>query len=77
MKAVQEFHLSEALWEHIEPLLPAPAPKPHPLGCHRQRVPNRQILHGIFFVLRTGCQWKVLIGTGVCSASTAHRRFQE
>jgi transposase len=40
-------------------------------------VPDRQCLDGIFFVLRTGCQWKALDSTGICSGSTAHARFQE
>jgi transposase len=31
----------------------------------------------IFFVLRTGCQWNALNATGICSSSSAHRRFQE
>ena len=30
-----------------------------------------------FYVLRTGCQWKALDVTGICSGSTAHARFQE
>ena len=77
MKAVQEFHLSASLWERIEPLLPVHTPKPHPLGCHRPRVPERPVLDGMFFVLRTGCQWKARSATGSCSGSTAHRRFQE
>jgi len=34
-------------------------------------------MDGIFFVLRTGCQWKALDATGICSGSTAHARFQE
>jgi transposase len=34
-------------------------------------------MNGIFFVLRTGCQWKALDATGICSGSTAHARFQE
>ena len=77
MKAAQEFNLSDALWVRIAPLLPVHTPKPHPLGCHRQRVADRQVLDGIFFVLRTGCQWKALDVTGICSGSTAHRRFQD
>ena len=77
MKTAQEFHLSEALWERIAPLLPVHTPKAHPLGCHRQRVPDRQVLDGIFFVLRTGCQWKALDATRICSGSTAHRRFEQ
>ncbi len=34
-------------------------------------------MDGIFFVLRTGCQWNALNATGICSSSSAHRRFQE
>jgi len=76
-RAVQEFLISDALWELIVPLVPVREKKVHPLGCHRPRVPDRQVLNGIFFVLRTGCQWKALDATGICSGSTAHARFQE
>jgi transposase len=76
-RAVQEFLISDELWEKIQPLIPVRAKKVHPLGCHRPRVPDRQVLNGIFFVLRTGCQWKALDATGICSGSTAHLRFQE
>jgi transposase len=68
--------LSERLWSIIQPLIPKPKIN-HPLGCHRQRIPDRQVLTGILFVLITGCQWKALDATGICSSSTAHRRFQE
>jgi putative transposase len=67
---VQEFVISDALWEVQEK-------KAHPLGCYRSRVPDRKVLNGIFFVLRTGCQWKALDSTGICSGSTAHSRSQE
>ncbi len=77
MATIQEFRISDTLWERLSPHLPVHAPKAHPLGCHRQRVPDRQVLDGIFFVLRTGCQWKALRATGICSGSTAHSRFQE
>jgi putative transposase len=76
-RSVQEFLISDALWERIEPLIPVREKKVHPLGCHRRRIPDRQVLDGIFFVLRTGCQWKALDATGICSGSTAHLRFQE
>ncbi|MGH2745352.1 MAG: IS5 family transposase [Thermoleophilaceae bacterium] len=59
----------------MEPLLPAPPP--HPLGCHRARVPDRDAMDAIFLVLRTGMQWNALNATGICSSSSAHRRFQE
>ena len=54
-----------------------PARPPHPLGCHNPRVPDRKAMDAIFFVLRTGCQWNALNITGICSSSSAHRRFQE
>src|SRR3954449_107364 len=69
------WRLPDWLWERVEPLLPA-RPK-HPLGCHNRRVPDRAAMDAIFFVLRTGCQWNALRETGICSSSSAHRRFQE
>jgi transposase len=69
------YRISDALWEQIEPLLPAP--KPHPLGCHRPRVSNRAAMDAILLVLRTGMQWNALDGTGLCSCSSAYRRFRE
>lgn len=49
----------------------------HPLGCYHPRVPDPAALDATFFVLRTGCQWNALNATGICSSSSAHRRFQE
>lgn len=69
------WRIPDVLWERIEPLLPPR--KPHPLGCHNPRVPDRRAMEAIFFVLRTGCQWGALDATGLCSHSAAHRRFQE
>jgi len=65
----------DALWAQIEPLLPPR--KPHPLGCHNPRVDDRRAMDAIFFRLCTGCQWNALSATGLCSSSSAHRRFQE
>ena len=69
------WRMPDWLWEQMGPLLPA-AP-PHPLGCHRPRVPNRDAMDAILLVLRTGMQWNALDATGPCSSSSAHRRFQE
>ena len=74
-KVRRDGHLPDELWECIQPLLPPR--KPHPLGCHRPRVDDRRAMDAIFFVLRTGCQWNALQDTGLCSSSSAHRRFQE
>jgi transposase len=69
------WRIPDVLWEEMEPLLPPR--KPHPLGCHNPRTPDRDAMNGILFVLRTGCQWEALDGTGICKHSSAHRRFQE
>lgn len=71
----RDWRIPDELWERIEPLLPAR--KPHPLGCHNPRVSDRAAMDAIFFRLRTGCQWNALNATGICSSSSAHRRFQE
>jgi transposase len=34
-------------------------------------------MNAILFVLRTGCQWNALSATGICSCSSAYRRFRE
>ena len=69
------WRIPDALWQRIEPLLPARPP--HPLGCHNPRVPDRAAMNAILLVLRTGMQWNALAATGICSSSSAHRRFSE
>jgi putative transposase len=70
-----QWRIPDVLWERIESLLP-PRP-PHRCGGHNPRVDDRRAMDAIFFVLRTGCQWNALNATGICSSSSAHRRFQE
>jgi transposase len=68
-----KWQLSDSLWNEIKPLLPPR--KPHPLGCHNPRVPDKNAMEAILFVLRTGCQWNSLDASGICSS--AYRRFRE
>ena len=77
MATTQEFTISDTLWDRLEPLLPVHVAKPHPLGRHRRRIADREVLNAILFVLRTGCQWKALDATALCKGSAAHSRFQE
>ena len=70
-----DWQIPDELWAKIAALLPPP--KPHPLGCHNPRVDDRKAMNAILFRLRTGCQWNALSATGICSSSSAHRRFQE
>jgi len=64
--------LPDPLWESIKPFLPPEKPKPR---GGRPRVAPRRTMDAIFYVLRTGCQWKAL-PRSLGSASTAHRYFQ-
>src|SRR4029078_13485810 len=65
--------ISDELWDKINDLLPYEKPR-YTIG--RPIIPFRKVMDGILYVLRTGCQWKMLpkeIGSG----STCHRRFQQ
>jgi transposase len=67
--------VSDELWTVVEPLLPQER-KPGKKGG-RPRVPNRQALNGVLFVLRTALPWQLLpheLGCG--SGSTCWRRFR-
>jgi putative transposase len=68
------FWITAAMWERIAPLI-AVHVNTHRFGGGRPRVP--EVVDGIFFVLRTGCQWRALDATEICDGSTAHWRFQE
>jgi transposase len=75
-KTTGQYRVSEELWAVLAPLIPVHV-NTHRFGGGKPRVPDRKCADGIFFVLRTGCQWKALDATGSCSGSTAHSRFQE
>ncbi len=75
-KTTTDFRVSDELWAVLQPLLPVHV-NTHRFGGGRPRVPDRQCADGIFYVLRTGCQWKALDETDLCAGSTAHDRYQE
>lgn len=66
------WRIPDPLWQRLEPLLPKR--HLHQKGG-RPPLPWRPVLDGIFFVLRTGCQWKAL-PKAFGSASSVHRYFQ-
>lgn len=69
----KSFHPPESLWQAIEPLLPEEKPKPK---GGRPPQSNRKMFFAIFYLLKTGCQWKALPRALGCS-STVHDRFQK
>ena len=65
--------IPDELWDEFKKVLPK---EKSSKTVGRPIVPYRKVLDGILYVLRTGCQWKMLPkehGSG----STCHRRFQE
>ena len=65
--------IPDLLWNEISLVLPSEKPN-NTIG--RPVVSFRKVMDGILYVLRTGCQWKMLpkeYGSG----STCHRRFQQ
>ena len=55
MKRNYPTDLTDAEWKHIEPFVPAPK-------CRgRQRIHSpREILNAVFYILRSGCPWRLL-----------------
>jgi putative transposase len=63
----------DELWDEIRTILPKEKP---PKTVGRPIIPFRKVLDGILYILKAGCQWKML-PSEYGSSSTCHRRFQE
>lgn len=48
-------NLTDAEWELLAPLIPPPKP-----GGHPRTTDLRQVCNGIYYHLKTGCQWEYL-----------------
>src|SRR5690242_227650 len=67
--------VSDAFWSLFAPLLPSRPPRPK---GGRPRVPDRAVLTGIVFVLKSGIPWEMLpreMGCG--SGMTCWRRLRD
>ena len=80
-KSYKSWTISDAFWKAVKENIPE---RSRETGKRYQRKPGggrkpltkRQVLEGIFYVLRTGCQWKAVpkeYGAG----SSTHKYFQE
>ena len=68
----EAWRLPEELWQRVEPLLPK---RRRSRKGGRPPLPYRQVLDGIFYILRTGCHWKA-VPPEFGSGSSLHRYFQ-
>lgn len=57
MASIPISQLSDAEWALLEPLIPPAKP-----GGRPRTVDMREVVNGIFYVLKTGCQWGNLPG---------------
>jgi putative transposase len=57
MSAAQVYptDLTDAQWEEVAPLIPPPKP-----GGRRRTVDMRQVCNALFYIDRSGCQWRML-----------------
>ncbi|MGH8855386.1 MAG: IS5 family transposase [Telluria sp.] len=62
--------IDDELWSLIEPLLPARAPR-NRRYAGRKPTPDRAVLTGIVFVLRSGIAWNLLPQEMGCGSGTA------
>jgi transposase len=74
--------IPDVIWDRIAPLLLSlPSSSTHrnkrkKKKTGRPRMDDRNAMSAIFYVLRTGCQWKAL-PSSLGASSTVHDRFQE
>jgi transposase len=70
--------LMEPLWDQFSALLPErPRVSPtHPLGCHRQRIPDRVVFEHAIAALVHGSGYERIASAG-CSDATIRRRLKE
>ena len=57
--------VNDAQWEVLQLVLPSP--KWRPGGPGRKPIDLRRVINGIFYVNKTGCQWRMMptdIGNG-------------
>lgn len=80
MAKIKSWEVSDAFWEKVSPLIPAPESDPNKTymrkaGGGKKPMEHRQVFEAILFVLRTGCQWKALPKERFGSPSAIHAHF--
>jgi transposase len=80
MSKTKSWEITDDFWSRVEPLIPVrerPGDQSYSRAAGGGRKPKdaRVVFEAIFYVLRTGCQWKALPAERFGSASAIHARF--
>ncbi len=80
-KSIKSWKLSDEFWEKVKDKIPTHQRDPNKTykrksGGGRKPIEPRRVLEGIFYVLRTGIQWKAL-PKEYGAASSVHKYFLE
>jgi len=80
MRQKHSWEITDEFWEAAKPLIPEPKRNSEKIykrkpGGGRPPIDMRKALEGIFYVMRTGTQWKAL-PKEFGSSSSVHRYFR-
>ena len=67
----------DALFAAFESRIPERVEVVHPLGCHRRRIPDRDVFEAVLFRLVTGCSWDVAGRLGKGGETTLRTRYHQ
>jgi transposase len=67
-------NIPDELWNELKSIFPKEKPLKTVDG--RPIIPYRKVIDGIIYVLRTGCQWKMLPKEYGSGSTCHHSRFQ-
>jgi transposase len=78
---IKSWELTDDLWERVKDFIPQRKRNEHKTyrrrpGAGRKPIPPQRVLEAIFYVLRTGIQWKALPAE-YGAASSIHAYFSE
>lgn len=80
-KSYESWKISDEFWNEVKDLIPKKERDPNKTyknkaGQGRKPLDSRKVLSGIFYVLRTGCQWKA-VPKEYGASSSIHQYFQQ
>ncbi len=68
---MKQFYMTKRFWKEVKHAIPRKK------SSKRPRKGAKKIMKALFYIVRTGIQWKALSREFKVSTSTVHRQFQE